>query len=240
MRTMAGTAVAGGVAVFALVLAATVLSVTFATRGAMATNRPIVEVLHYVGAKDGFIAGQFQRHFLMLGLKGGAIGGGAAIVLVRRCRKRLTPGSPGQPGGDEAAALFGTFSIGVPGYLAILTQIVLMALVTALPRARPLTAPWRLSTEADNQHQLAAEISAMIAHRSDAERGRRNEILARGTRAAMLSLRLRRHHAAPQVGCRQIRLALRHRARSWLRRLRLAWCRTRRSCSTAMPTASWC
>ena len=70
-----------GLAVLALVLAVTVLSVTFATRGAMATNRPIVEVLHYVGATDSFIASQFQRHFLMLGFKGGAIGGGAAIVL---------------------------------------------------------------------------------------------------------------------------------------------------------------
>src|SRR5208282_2334251 len=81
MRTMGAAAVAAGVVVFALVLAVTVLSVTFATRGAMATNRPIVEVLHYVGATDGFIAGQFQRHFLMLGFKGGAIGGGAAILL---------------------------------------------------------------------------------------------------------------------------------------------------------------
>ena len=54
-----------------LVIAATVLSVTFATRGAMATNRSIIEVLHLIGAKHGFIAGQFQRHFLALGLKGG-------------------------------------------------------------------------------------------------------------------------------------------------------------------------
>ena len=38
----------------------------------------------------------------------------------------------GTPGGDEAAALFGSFSIGVAGYLAILAQIVLMAVVTAL------------------------------------------------------------------------------------------------------------
>ena len=65
----------------ALVVVVTVLSVTFATRGAMATNRPIVEVLHYVGATDGFVASQFQRHFLMLGFKGGAIGGGAALLL---------------------------------------------------------------------------------------------------------------------------------------------------------------
>ena len=81
MRTMAGTAVVCGLAVLGLVVAVTMLSVTFATRGAMATNRPIVEVLHYVGATDSFVASQFQHHFLLLGLKGGAIGGGAAIIL---------------------------------------------------------------------------------------------------------------------------------------------------------------
>ena len=59
----------------ALVLIATVLSVTFATRAAMATNRTVIEVLHLIGAKDGFIADHFQRHFLELGLKGGAAGG---------------------------------------------------------------------------------------------------------------------------------------------------------------------
>ena len=131
MRTMAGTAVAAGIAVLALVLAATVLSVTFATRGAMATNRPIVEVLHYVGATDGFIAGQFQRHFLVLGFKGGAIGGGAAIVffgVVEAANSWLA----GTAGGDEVAALFGNLSIGVAGYLAILLQILSMAVVTAL------------------------------------------------------------------------------------------------------------
>ncbi len=80
MRDMAETAVIAGIAILVLVIIVTVLSVTFATRGAMATNRPIVEVLHYVGATDGFIASQFQRHFLVLGLKGGAIGGGIALM----------------------------------------------------------------------------------------------------------------------------------------------------------------
>ena len=69
MRAMAGTAVAAGVFILILVVAATMLSVTFATRGAMATNKPVIEVLHFVGAKNGFIAGHFQRHFLMLGCK---------------------------------------------------------------------------------------------------------------------------------------------------------------------------
>jgi len=130
MRTMAGTAVVACIAVLALVWAVTVLSVTFATRGTMATNRPIVEVLHYVGATDSFISGQFQRHFLLLGFKGGAIGGGAAILLfavVEASNAWLT----GTAGGDEIAGLFGSLSIGVAGYLAILLQIVLMALVTA-------------------------------------------------------------------------------------------------------------
>jgi cell division transport system permease protein len=131
MRTMAGTAVICGLAVLGLVVAVTMLSVTFATRGAMATNRPIVEVLHYVGATDSFVASQFQHHFLLLGLKGGAIGGGAAIILFG-CAEAARAWLAGTPSGDEAAALFGSLSIGVKGYVAIVIQIVVMAVVTAL------------------------------------------------------------------------------------------------------------
>jgi cell division transport system permease protein len=131
MRAMAGTAVVCGLAVLGLVVAVTMLSVTFATRGAMATNRPIVEVLHYVGATDRFVASQFQHHFLLLGLKGGAIGGGAAIILFG-CAEAARAWLAGTPSGDEAAALFGSLSIGVKGYVAIVIQIVVMAVVTAL------------------------------------------------------------------------------------------------------------
>jgi cell division transport system permease protein len=130
MRAMARTAVAGGIAIVTLVLVATILSVTFATRGAMATNRPIVEVLHFIGAKDGFIAGQFQRHFLILGLKGGAAGGGAAIVLFGLAGM-VSNSFLGSAGADQTAALFGTFSIGIAGYIAVLLQILLIAAVTA-------------------------------------------------------------------------------------------------------------
>jgi cell division transport system permease protein len=135
MRTMAETAVGVCIALFALVLIATVLSVTFATRGAMATNRPIIEVLHYVGATDNFIAGQFQRHFLALGFKGGAIGGGAAILLfglVEAANAWLW----GTPEGEQVAVLFGNLTVGVAGYLAIILQIVFMALVTAFASRR--------------------------------------------------------------------------------------------------------
>jgi cell division transport system permease protein len=130
MRTMAGTAVAAGIGILILMIAATVLSVTFATRGAMATNKTVIEVLHFVGAKNGFIAGHFQRHFLLLGLQGGAIGGGAAIILfaVAGGISRLFTGTAG---GDQTSAMFGSFSIGMSGYVAVLVQVVLIAVVTA-------------------------------------------------------------------------------------------------------------
>jgi cell division transport system permease protein len=131
MRTMADTAVIGGIAILGLVLAVTVLSVTFATRGAMATNRPVIEVLHYVGATDGFVAGQFQRHFLLLGLRGGALGGGAAVALFGFLQA-VNAWLAGTPGGDQTSALFGNLSIGTIGYLIILALTVLMAAITAL------------------------------------------------------------------------------------------------------------
>ncbi len=131
MRAMAGTAVAAGVGILILMIAATVLSVTFATRGAMATNKTVIEVLHFVGAKNGFIAGHFQRHFLLLGLQGGAIGGGAAMMLFT-VASTVSSWFTGTAGGDQTTAMFGSFSIGMTGYVAVLVQVVLIAAVTAM------------------------------------------------------------------------------------------------------------
>src|SRR5262249_54134937 len=94
------------------------------------TNRPVIEVLHLIGAKDSFIAAHFQRHFLQLGLKGGLIGGGSAIALFALAG--IASGSfVGTAGGDQFAALFGVSSIGVLGYLAVLPKAALIAVVTA-------------------------------------------------------------------------------------------------------------
>jgi cell division transport system permease protein len=130
MRAMAGSAVAAGVVILVLMIAATMLSVSFATRGAMAANRPVIEVLHFIGARDGFIAGHFQRHFLLLGLEGGAIGGGVAIVLFALFGviSRIFSSTAG---GEQTAALFGGFSIGAYGYAAMALLIVVIAGVTA-------------------------------------------------------------------------------------------------------------
>ncbi len=131
MRAMAGTAVAVGVFILILVVAATMLSVTFATRGAIATNKPVIEVLHFVGAKNGYIAGHFQRHFLLLGLQGGAVGGGVAILIFALAGV-ISGWFTGSAGAEQTAALFGSFAIGIGGYFAVLGQIVLIAVVTAM------------------------------------------------------------------------------------------------------------
>ncbi len=131
MRAMAGTAVAIGAGVLMLMFAATILSVTFATRGAMATNKTVIEVLHFVGAKNGFIANNFQRHFLLLGLQGGAIGGGGAILLFALA-SWISGWFSGTAAGDQTLAMFGSFSIGFSGYVGVLAQIALTATITAL------------------------------------------------------------------------------------------------------------
>ncbi len=130
LRTMAGTMVVVGIAVVLLMLTAMVLSVVFATRAAMAGNRDVIEVLHFVGAEDRFIAREFQRHFLVLGLKGGSIGGAAAILgfLVADFATR----SPGGAFSDQAHALFGGFSVGWSGYLGVTAVVGLVAILTAV------------------------------------------------------------------------------------------------------------
>ena len=130
MRGMSRAVVILGIGVLLLVFVATVLSVAFATRAAIATNRPVIEVLHLIGAKDSFIARHFQQHFLQLGLKGGLIGAGCAMALFA-VAELTSSWFIGAPAGEQFAALFATSSIGAPGYLAMLAQAGVIAGVTA-------------------------------------------------------------------------------------------------------------
>jgi cell division transport system permease protein len=139
MRSMTGATVFAGLGILALVILATIISVSFATRGAMAANRPIVEVLHFVGAGDRFIANRFLRHFLRLGLQGGVIGGGAAMLLFG-FSESIAGWFSGTPVGDQFAALLGTFSLRPSGYLALAAQAVLIAAITAWASRRTLFA----------------------------------------------------------------------------------------------------
>lgn len=128
--TMARATVFVGVAVLTLVLIATVLTVVFATRGAMSGNRQIIEVLHFVGARSSFIAGEFERHFLRLGLVGAVAGGAVALVLFT-AMGIWTTSNRATPEADQISALFGSFSIGWMGYVAVVVLIATVGGLTA-------------------------------------------------------------------------------------------------------------
>src|SRR5580692_2008482 len=137
MRSMTGATVIAGIGILALVIVATIISVSFATRGAMAANRPIVEVMHFVGAGDRYIANRFLRHFLRLGLEGGLIGGGVAM-LAFGFSESIAGWFSGTPVGDQFVALLGTFSLRPSGYLVLAAQALLIAAITAWASRRTL------------------------------------------------------------------------------------------------------
>src|SRR5690606_27157984 len=127
---MAHSTVTIGLAVLALMLAATVLTVVFATRRAMAGNGHIIEVLHFVGAEARFIAREFRHHFLLIGMKGAAAGGlaAAAVFLGFSWWSSLNMATPQA---DQATALFGNFAIGASGYAGVVLIVLVVGVLTA-------------------------------------------------------------------------------------------------------------
>jgi cell division transport system permease protein len=65
---------ATALAIVLLIAAAAVLTVVFTTRAGLAVHHAVIEVLHLIGARDRYIAGQFARQALDLGLRGGLVG----------------------------------------------------------------------------------------------------------------------------------------------------------------------
>jgi cell division transport system permease protein len=131
LNLMAGTIVVSGLLVLALIVIATVLAIIFATRGTMASNREIVDVLHFIGASNSFIAGEFQGRFLSIGFRGGVVGGIAAVlffVVVAFTAGGVVP--------EEASAqlgfLFGRFALGFDGVLGIAAVVPVIAAITAI------------------------------------------------------------------------------------------------------------
>lgn len=131
IRSVADATLVAGIGILALVFVATVLSVIFATRGAMATNQVVVSVLHICGAEDGFVAREFQRHFLLLGLRGGLIGAVLAGILFAVLGLVVAPALTGADS-EQVSILFGRFAVGPVGYFGALGIAFLIAIMTAL------------------------------------------------------------------------------------------------------------
>ncbi len=128
---MANTIMFVAIALTVLVLAAAALAVAFATHGAMAGNREVVEVLHFVGADDAFIAREFQRRFFKLGLRGSAVGAGCAIAAIL-VLGWITSSWKASPAGDQLEALFGSFSISWRGYVAVVLIALIVSATTGI------------------------------------------------------------------------------------------------------------
>ena len=131
LTTMATTTIVVGLLIFLLMMATTILTVVFATCGAMAGNQHVIEVLHFVGAEQSYIAGEFQRHFLLLGLKGALAGGGLALISFLIIGS-WTSSNISNPASVQVSALFGTFAVGLSGYLGTVLLIFVIALLTAI------------------------------------------------------------------------------------------------------------
>ncbi len=74
LASLVRSAEATALAVVVLIGGAAVMTVIFTTRTGLSVHRDVIELLHLMGARDGYIATQFQHHALRLGLVGGMIG----------------------------------------------------------------------------------------------------------------------------------------------------------------------
>jgi cell division transport system permease protein len=131
LNTMAGTVVVSGLLVLGLIGVATVLAIVFATRGAMSTNREIVDVLHFIGASNRFIAGEFQGRFLSIGLQGGLLGALLAILfflLIGAAAGSVLPSEAT----TQVGVLFGQFLLGWDGMAIIVAVVPVIAALTAV------------------------------------------------------------------------------------------------------------
>lgn len=127
---MAHSTVLAGLGVLGLILAATALCVVFATRGAMAGAGHVIDVLHFVGAEPRFIAGEFRRHFLLIGAKG-AVAGGLLALLAFLAFGFWSSANLASPEASQAAALFGRFSVTPLGYAGVALIAAVVAALTA-------------------------------------------------------------------------------------------------------------
>ena len=122
----------GGLAILLLVGAATTAIIVSATRSAMASNREIVEVLHYVGATDRFIAREFEGHFLRLGVKAGFVGAVCAMLVFLAMPFVMQVLGGGSVTQAEMSRLIGAGALDLKGYLVLGCLVVVVAALCML------------------------------------------------------------------------------------------------------------
>lgn len=132
IRTVTHGFALGGLGILLLVASATTAVIVAATRSALASNREIVEVLHFVGATDRFIAREFEKHFLSLGIRAGLVGALCAMATFL-----LLPFVLGLIGGGavtlaEIQRLVGAGSLDLAGYVLLGIVVIVIAALCML------------------------------------------------------------------------------------------------------------
>ncbi len=132
IRTVTRSFALGGLAILMLVGAATTAIIVSATRSALSANKEIVEVLHFVGATDRFIAREFAGHFLWLGVKAGIVGAGAAMLVFVGLPFLMELIGGGTVTMAEIRRLIGAGSLDLPGYALLGVVVVVVAALCML------------------------------------------------------------------------------------------------------------
>jgi len=98
----------------------------------MASNREIVEVLHFVGATDRFIAREFEKHFLRLGIRAGLVGAACAMVVFLSMRLVMELLGGGDITVAEMHRLIGAGGLDLAGYLLLGVVVIIIAALCML------------------------------------------------------------------------------------------------------------
>ena len=118
-----------GIGMLALMAAATGAVIIAAATSALASNKEIVSVLNLVGAEEKFIAKQFERHFLKVGVKAGFVGAGMA-ALVFLAMPYITEGMRGSAAAEaEIRRLVGAGTLDIGGYAVLVSIVVAVAAI---------------------------------------------------------------------------------------------------------------
>jgi cell division transport system permease protein len=80
LKSLAEVVIWAAYAILALIAIATAAAVTFATRAGLEAHHDIVELLHQMGARSGFVARAFEWHYFVSAMLAALVGAGLAAI----------------------------------------------------------------------------------------------------------------------------------------------------------------
>lgn len=117
----------GGWLIVLLVGTVSTISVIFAVLSGLSVNREVVELLHLMGARDGYVAKRFQSYVLLAALPASVIGGAFAVATI------MAIGAVSENPSDVSGSVLRFGDLGglrTPDWLIICTMPLVFALIT--------------------------------------------------------------------------------------------------------------